>query len=388
MLCLARYMCAVCRDAEGDYRSLERVIWVRRYGSELPSVRASLEWAFGDPGDSQLGAETAAYSWPMWMETTLIEGQTWLARAEARTNEQTNPAIQALLWFARGQLLPNVGIPEGLEYFRRAVSAFSDLHDERRLGEAQLELGKALSLTGRPAEGYPILLEARSLIEKTGTPLSLAICLQSLAVSLQISGQYAESRSFYNAALELSRTIGDRQLTATVLANLGDLIYNMGDIDGAIACTAAAAEQLRRSGGGGNQLAVMLANLTVFRIARGEIEAACRTAGEALPLLMSAGMAFWFFDHLAALAAHVGDCSSAARLLGYSDATYARQNDYRQPTEQKAYEIASKIVRERIDDARLQELSLVGRSWTADQAFSEAKEFLQHARSRSDGGRS
>jgi predicted ATPase len=377
---LARHIGEVCREAEREYRSLDSVTWLKRYVSELPNLRASLEWDFGPAGDPRRGVETVANSWPIWLETLPVEGQTWLGRCEPHIDELATPLLKAQLWMARGSLLPAVRVPEVAESFRRAALAFRDLHDERRLGEALLGLGIALSMNGRPEQAHPILVEARSLIEHVGAPASLAACLQSLALASHLCGRHDESRSLHEAALWLCRSIGPSRRAATTLLNLGNLSYNMGDLDAAIACTSAAAEQLRGWGGSSYHLAFALGNLSGFQIARGELDAACTSAAEALPLLMSAGIVFWFFDHLAALAARMGDGAAAARFLGYSEVAYARQNDCRQPTQQKAYERASTIVHAQVDAARLQSLFLVGRSWTADQAASAAQAFLRQCR--------
>ena len=376
---LAQEMVTACRAAEASYRTIDRVAWVRRHMRALPDLRASLAWAFGPDGDAELGIEVIGLSWPIWRECALLEGRQWLAKAEGVVSQSTPREVRAMFFAARGWLWPNVRNPEAAAAFRQAAALLRELGDALRLGEVLRGLGQALALTGKPEEALPVLREARALLETAGVPSALACCIEALGQAAYIAGRYDASRAHFEQALELFRAIGAYGQTAPVLINLGDLACNAGDVDAAIEYTVAAIDCLHRYPLRGSHLAVSLGNLTGLYLRAGRVDDALRTACDALPLVDEAGMAFWFYDHLAALAAELGADENAALLLGHADASYTSQNDYRQPTEQHAYAHAMQLLRERMPARQLQRLLRAGRAMSAAQAHAKARQWLAAA---------
>jgi hypothetical protein len=72
-------------------------------------------------------------------------------------------------------------------------------------------------------------------------------------------------------------------------------------------------------------------------------EAAAR---DAVPLLQSAGMLFWLFDHLALRTALTGRARDAGLVAGYADAACRKFSRRREPIGERAVERTQLLLRE------------------------------------------
>lgn len=68
-----------------DLEQLSHDAWTRRYGVEIDTVRAALEWAYTVPGGQQLGIELTLLSSPLWLRLSLVgEYHEWVNRGLPR----------------------------------------------------------------------------------------------------------------------------------------------------------------------------------------------------------------------------------------------------------------------------------------------------------------
>lgn len=71
----ARYHLQFLEAASGDFETLSRRQWTRRYGSVREEVQAALHWAFGPEGDIELGAHLIVASLPLGFQLSSHEFQ-------------------------------------------------------------------------------------------------------------------------------------------------------------------------------------------------------------------------------------------------------------------------------------------------------------------------
>ncbi|RRV10342.1 transcriptional regulator [Pseudomonas sp. v388] len=68
-----------------DLERLSHDTWTRRYGVEIDTVRAALDWAYSAQGNRQLGIELTLLSSPLWLRLSLIgEYYDWVNRGLPR----------------------------------------------------------------------------------------------------------------------------------------------------------------------------------------------------------------------------------------------------------------------------------------------------------------
>ena len=168
--------------ARAEWAPLSRAAWWERHGRDIDDVRAALDWALGDDGDSRIGVELATASAPLWM-----------------------------------------GLSQFTEYHSRLEQAFERLTKAgRRGGAEEIRLQTALFVLFFNTEGPgPSLVAAAtrtlSLAEATGDAAMRASALWALSGERSVAGDF-------DAALELALRIrepaaGALDVETTLLAD-------------------------------------------------------------------------------------------------------------------------------------------------------------------------
>ncbi|MGH2457889.1 MAG: ATP-binding protein, partial [Chloroflexota bacterium] len=104
----------------------------------------------------------------------------------------------------------------------------------RRLGDLALVQGDHASARARFQES---LAEYRELSQRHGiAKQGMAVVFNCLGELARREGDLGEAARFNDAALQLARDLGDTDLTASTLHDLGRVRRNQGDFDGALAC--------------------------------------------------------------------------------------------------------------------------------------------------------
>ena len=134
----------------------------------------------------------------------------------------------------------------------QAAAAQREYESALALSQATLDpshpiIAVLLRKLGSAAAAFGNLAEARRLRERAGAlaAASLPPChpeasgvLSDLAVSLRAEGEYIEAEKLYRRVLAVrEKCFGVHSLTATVVYNLGNLLFAMGDMAEAEGCT-------------------------------------------------------------------------------------------------------------------------------------------------------
>ena len=119
----AEYFRALAERAEPELRGAGQVAWIARLETELPNLRAVLDWSLAG-GDVETGLRLAgALYWFWFLRNHVAEGRTWFERARAAGREPAAAAGKAALgaavlaWRAAEYAMAKNYAEEALERF-------------------------------------------------------------------------------------------------------------------------------------------------------------------------------------------------------------------------------------------------------------------------------
>jgi len=197
---------------------------------ELEEIGAALRRCT-QGGDRELGLRLAAATWRVWQAAGRItEGREWLIRLLDPPGPDATVRADALVALA------------GLDYWQADFRAAKEAYEEAmelyrtagdRSGEAEVLSGMAMTATwdGEPAEGARLAAEARILFESLGARAQVGETLMAEGFALFQDQEYTAARPLWEAALAISRELGEDTLAVTQLAAVACIEYQAGAPD-------------------------------------------------------------------------------------------------------------------------------------------------------------
>jgi tetratricopeptide (TPR) repeat protein len=322
----AEYFSRSFSRAPGDFLRLNDARLQEIYAPELEHVRAALDWAFGTNGDPAIGVSLAGASGPLWGTLGLFgEGARRLEVAVAHIQPETPVSEQALLWRQLGRLVdetPSRAQPA----FERAAALYRQIDDRPGLAHTLTQLGRALAYVGKLEASEAALDEADSLLAQIETPWLRALHFFNRAFLKNRQQDFDGARNCYEQAQALFLRSGDAFSAAAAKGNLANITWALGNLEATENAFREQVALMRNSPMCTRRmLGWSLASLAGVLTERGDLDEALAAAREGLPLLLEDGSAWIFVSHLSLRAALAGRLSDAARLAGYSDSTWTKQ---------------------------------------------------------------
>ena len=357
--------------ADAEWSTTPDAEWQAQYFPERDNLRVALDWALGPMGDNEIGIALAGASARLWVALALAaEGRQRLESALARITPATPSANEARCWFELAGLSHGAAYPRARAAYERAIALYRAQGDANGLGEALVRFGYMRAQTGQLESAEAALIEARPLLERMGQPRSLALWFEAYARVLLRSGRADAARSHIERALAHYRSVGAERKVLAMLANIADVDWANGDLDGAIAGFQEAIALHRRSSvARSTARGTSLANLAGALIERGDLEEALAAAREGLPLQREAGYAWVSFDHYTLRVALTGRHADAARLAGYTDAAYRAQGvETRPQNEARARARSHLLLQQKFTSAEIERLLAEGALLTENDA--------------------
>jgi tetratricopeptide (TPR) repeat protein len=352
--------------------------WQRVYGEtlyEAANRKEALEWALG-ARETLLAGRIAGS--PIWAASS-PHAQHLIEATLARITETEYRSVEARLWLELSRGTHGKG---RLDAARRAVAIFGELGERNHwLGNALFWMQRACNFISRPEEALAASDQLLALLhDLAATGLEIYAKVMTLrGASLTCLGRYEESRQCHIEAMGLSIA---RTQRLGVMVELAELEFDMGNVRQAAAIAEEVAAAVPRSewtrlfSTDLNTMAVSRANAAAYRLMLGEIDEARLAALDGLELARRGRLAPpnlpTATQHLATVAALLGDAGRAARLRGYVDAWYAATGDIRFPTEQRTYELLVAALKERLSETEMQRLSAEGASLDEEEAVAMA----------------
>jgi diguanylate cyclase (GGDEF)-like protein len=318
----AQYYRGVAEAAKATYYTTPSKQWMLKFLPEWENFRSALHWSLALRKDIKLGATLAGALVMFLSHVSPNESLRWMRMALSLLPADSEPAIEAALYYGVGRAAENLPADQMRAAAERAVALARVVGDPLLLGEA---LRRLLVVLGwyYPAErelttklGEEAIRSARAL----GEPVEIALALRSLSVSIDNS-EVARKMAVLEESLTLLLAHGNDLQTSVAFMWLAEYDFCFG---GALKATNYAREAMRfaEDSGSNSMLAQMATNLALYAAAGGDWDVTRRAAADAAQAASQLGMddqVTWAVLALATASAGTGDYHTAARLVGFCD---------------------------------------------------------------------
>ena len=339
---------------------------------ELDNFRVALDWALTEKHDVETGATLAGYLNDYWAYAACdAEGRLRTEAALALRGDIASKETIANLWITlyRLQGLATLSWPKVREYAENALALYREIGD---VAGVQISLSACAETYIREFQhevAQKHLDESLMLAERLGWRNRIAGVKSAIARNNHFAGNTEEARGHYAEALAIARAIGNDRIRSTVVGNLAEIEFSMGDAARAVelALENIDLDESRRY--------IALNNLAAYLIALGRHDEARLRAREGLRIARDAQVPSFVAISvmcLAHVAAQKGATVLAAQLLGYVDETFTRNNFAIENTEQVTRDSLEALLRQAVGEGELARLRAGGARMPEDQVVEEA----------------
>ncbi|MGA8574214.1 MAG: tetratricopeptide repeat protein [Candidatus Cybelea sp.] len=380
----AQAMTDLAQRLDEAFPTMPDALYVAQAWPEFANWRAALQWAFGNDGDTLLGATIAGSIEHLWFSHGReVEGSRWIEGALVALGDRAPATVCARLELARAAV--NVGWhrEEALVQAERAWELYERVADRTKAVAARAVYAHALCNLDRFAEAETHMQEVLSVARHHNHHRLAGLALNGIARAQFDRGNIAEARTNLRAAL-VEFELGGHDLVASIATqNLAEIAYASNELEEALELGRRALTVVRKMEHS-SYLAEALMSLTVYLTATARFEEARIHAREALTLTLESQNEVYTaitLQHIAATTAlqpardrvilrehHV----RAAQLLGYVDATLARTKYRREGAERREHHEIVRALKAGLGANRYRRLMASGSSWSEDGAVAEA----------------
>ena len=345
--------------------------WTAAFEGDYDNLRRALDWAIDEQSDVALGVRLLSAMHEFLLSRGMsAESARRAERALDGTTPLTKP-LQAMAWETiaamRGDLLLATKAHEASS---RLLELYEELGDHAGAGRALRGRGVANLRLGDFVQAERDLQRSLELSREYNDRRSVMRTLGSIAVGYEMTGRLEEGRAASLEVLEMARREGDDRIVSISLMNLAESEFALGEMESAIRrlqellTNRAAQKNLRlRANTRANLTAYLLAahrDDDAWAMGRAAIFDA-REAGDA-------GIMACAIQHLAAILSSGDTKATAAKLLGYVDAVFAR-GYRREHTERYTHELLMKALGEQLSDDQIAALARQGAAMTESEAI-------------------
>jgi predicted ATPase/DNA-binding winged helix-turn-helix (wHTH) protein len=278
---------------------------------------------------------SGALSDQMVLQRPAAQRLRWGTALRERAAMATLPAeLRARAFETAATLIRHSDLTLRLEVLLTAARLWRDLGQTFDEFRALSRGADCAALLGRHEEAAALLARVRELEDPAWPAGRRRWRWFAEGVVAVSAGDLPRAMHAWRQQLELTRGSDSNRLQA--LHSLANAEQIGGDAAAALPRLREAVDIARRIRMRATLHAYLLPNRIAAQVALGDLAAAREAAAEGWPHARAQDAEAWWADHLALLAARDGRPHTAARLLGYSDAAYARLNDSRQALEAQA----------------------------------------------------
>lgn len=374
----AEYYRALALRTDHNFHRTPQSVWFRSVGDEYENLREVLLWALTDGKDAGIGATIAGSLRAYWFNCGRFrEGLFWIEQALQAIDEGRNAFLSAKLYLAQAVLQWGT---QKLQAADRAAVLFEAANEVQGLGYALRQRALALR-TSRPEEAEEVCRRAANLLHEAGDSGGYAMALNTLGSILAKRGDFENASLTLEQALAAARVDGGDYATMQTLLYLSDNEFQRGNVEEAVT---RAAELLDRAQSTRMPHLMLNAriNLALYRIVLGQYAQAVDDLIAALALLTNVQDSYptaLVLQHVALVEAERGDAALAARLTGFVDAYFDKNQTEREATEKMARERLEKALRLHLLDSAYKKFYDAGTALSEQQAVEEAQGVRQVA---------
>ncbi|MBT3206862.1 MAG: tetratricopeptide repeat-containing sensor histidine kinase [Bacteroidetes bacterium] len=120
---------------------------------------------------------------------------------------------------------------EALEFFEKSLAISKSLLDRKESANIYSYIGIIYDATGEYSKAFEFLQKSLEICEKLNDELGIAKSMINMAPIFMLWNKYDKAQEYYEKALEIVKGLGERELEASILSNLGDVVINSESID-------------------------------------------------------------------------------------------------------------------------------------------------------------
>lgn len=199
--------------------------------TELPNLRAALEWGFSCKDRSaacELLLRVALY----WQQhCNVAEGRAWLSRA--CDDPAGIPALMQAKLLRRAATFATIedDYPAARALTAKALERFRELDDRAGSAEALHNLAVIEDRSGSPAEAQRLYRQALQEFEQTGHTVGIITALYNLAQTHKRDGDYAAARALLERGMALCSGPEHADRRASFARSFGEVALRQGALD-------------------------------------------------------------------------------------------------------------------------------------------------------------
>ncbi|HEY1429602.1 MAG TPA: hypothetical protein VGF18_08510, partial [Candidatus Tumulicola sp.] len=347
-----------------------RNVWYERYTLELEDARGALQWALAhrEPG---IAARIIAGFRAVWIDRGFAdEYRSAIVEALCMLDENTHAAIAAVLLLSLSNATHGTA---KIDAARRAIALFTEAGDETGVALAENRFAIGCREIGDDAGTGALLDRAIAIFERGAFARSriMADAYLERAQSYLLASDLEAASLAILRSLNLAEALGDAYLAERAQMAMAEMHFQNGDIVAAIDWSSRLIATVRKDDRFSQN---GLVNRSCYRLAAGDVDGAYDDAvAGLLERNYHPYVAAYAIQHLATVAALRRHPMRAASLLGYVDAALSRAGAARSYTEQRGYEILTKVLREQLSESDIARYAAEGAWLTAVRAIELAK---------------
>jgi predicted ATPase len=199
--------------ADLDWERYELDEWLSAYGERIDDLRAALDWAFSEVGDTSLGISLTAASAPLWLALLLMDefcGRAESALSRVRDTSLYGSETEMKLRLSYGVAIFNArgALPTMATEAARALEiATANGATEYQL-RALLQLGRERSTHGDYLAAMSFCERFEKIVDESGDQAMMLVRDRLVGLGLFLVGRHTEARIYSERAVHrpVSRT--------------------------------------------------------------------------------------------------------------------------------------------------------------------------------------
>lgn len=360
----ALHMAAWLESFEATWDTTPDSEWTARAVPDLENLEAALGWAL-ENGEAQLAVRLVTAGFGVWRSRDLLPTVLSAIAHPVLSRRLQSEALEPL--DARLQLVHAMALlgessdAESLASAGHAARLSADIWlGEVARAQARLCLVSMYARTGQTKAQTSMLKEAADLVGSLRRGRTYGWLCIATAWERQLKGDLEAALHAVLQARVAWGAMGAWLDKGRAMIHAADLRLALGDISAAIAMGHEAVTWFE---GGRQRLdqGRAMVNLGAAYAARGDYTLARDFLCNGVQALRGQDFTYWAFDHLALLAATLGEARWAARWIGYADAGYSRHRAGRRlVNEDRSRRVALELISPSLNAVELCELMGIG----------------------------
>jgi predicted ATPase/DNA-binding CsgD family transcriptional regulator len=221
----AAYYLSLAQEAATTWFGQEQQAWCDRLEQDHDNLRAALEWLL-DGKEAVLTLQFCNALWWFWLTRAHVrEGQTFLEKALAASEEVATSA-RAEAFRQLGILFEMMGEYQQAEKpCEEALALFRELEDPAGAASARFALGQVAADLDEYSRACALLQEALTFFREAGDPVGCHFVLAHLTMVYTQQGEYDKARTYGEECVAFAKQLGDKDTFAFDLLILGKALF-------------------------------------------------------------------------------------------------------------------------------------------------------------------